>query len=104
MKNVADSALEGLRINLQRTKDVPCAECGQSAVVTCKEAHDVTGLRCTSCSRHRGSLPKPLTDFMTATIDLFGRPDEPITVSNSGFAPANETAPLGATAASTSAP
>ena len=50
--------LAGLRIQLERTKDVPCGVCGQTVVVIGKAAGpQVAGLHCASCDRHRGWLP-----------------------------------------------
>jgi hypothetical protein len=92
--------LTGLRIRLERTIDVPCGMCGQTIVVieNGDDAH-VASLRCASCNRRRGWLPKAIADFLVATISLFGRPPEAITIRNPVFAQANATAPLGALAA-----
>jgi hypothetical protein len=97
--------ITGLRIRLERTIDVPCGVCGQTAVVIGPGVGPhVAALHCASCDRHRGWLPKAAANFLTATVTLFGRPTEPITISNSQFAQASEAAPLGAIAAPTSAP
>ena len=90
------TALVGLRIALERTIDVPCGKCGQTTVVVGLglEPH-VAGLHCASCDRHRGWLPKAVVHFLAANVSLFGRPIEPITISNSQFATANGAAPYG---------
>jgi hypothetical protein len=99
------TALVGLRIALERTIDVPCGECGQTSVVIgAGTGPHVASLHCASCNRHRGWLPKAAVNFLATTVTLFGKPAEPITISNSQFATANGAAPLGAIAASTSAP
>jgi hypothetical protein len=57
--------LAGLRIQLERTKDVPCGVCGQTVVVVGKAAGPhVASLHCASCDRHRGWLPKTIADFL----------------------------------------
>jgi hypothetical protein len=88
--------LTGLQIKLARTNDVPCAECGETAVAIGSNA-GIAGLRCICCDRHRGWLPKAIADFLVAAIDHFGRPTVPISVHNSKLA-----APLGAVAVETS--
>jgi hypothetical protein len=99
------SLLVGLRIQLERTKDVPCGVCGQTVVVIGKGAGPhVASLNCASCYRHRGWLPKTIADFLVGTISRFGWPPEPITIRNPKFAQANTTAPLGARAVAKSAP
>jgi hypothetical protein len=37
-------------------------------------------LHCTSCSRHRGWLPREAHQFLTEVINKFGRPAAPITI------------------------
>ena len=99
------ASLVGLRIALERTIDVPCGNCGQTSVVIgAGIGPHVTSLHCASCDRNRGWLPKAVVNFLAATVTLFGKPAEPITISNSQFATANGAAPFGAIAASTSAP
>jgi hypothetical protein len=85
--------LAGLRIRLERTKDVPCGVCGQTVVVVgiAAEPH-VASLHCAICDRHRGWLPKTIADFLMETINRFGRPSETITIRNPEFAQANATA------------
>ncbi|TYO65753.1 hypothetical protein FXV83_15160 [Bradyrhizobium hipponense] len=92
--------LVGLRIRLQRTIDVPCGACGEAVVVI---SHGVgphaAALHCATCDRQRGSLPKAITEFLLVAINRFGWPPEAITIRNSEFAQANETASMGADAA-----
>ena len=84
--------LAGLRIQLERTKDVPCGVCGQTVVVVGKAAAPhVASLHCATCDRHRGWLPKTIADFLMETISQFGWPPEPITIRNPEFAQANAT-------------
>ena len=97
--------LAGLRIQLERTKDVPCGVCGQTVVVVGIAAGPhVASLHCATCDRHRGGLPETIADFLLETISRFGWPTEAITIRNPEFAQANATAPLGAPAVTTSAP
>jgi hypothetical protein len=85
--------LTGLRIQLERTKDVPCGVCGQTVVVIGNGAGPhVASLRCASCDRHRGWLTKEIADFLVGTISRFGWPSEDITIRNPEFAQANATA------------
>ena len=92
------SLLAGLRIQLERTKAVPCGVCGQTVVVVGKASGlHVASLHCATCDRHRGWLPKTIADFLVGTISLFGWPPEPITIRNPEFAHANATAPFGCT-------
>jgi hypothetical protein len=89
--------LTGLRMQLKRTKDVPCGVCGQTVIVIEKGAGPhVASLHCASCDRHRGWLPKAIADLLVGTIIQFGRPPDAITIRNPEFAQANATAPLGA--------
>jgi len=97
--------LAGLRIQLERTKDVPCGVCGQTAVVVRKAAGPhVASLHCATCDRLRGWLSETIADFLMETISRFGWPTEPVTIRNPEFAQANATAPLGARTVATSAP
>ena len=97
--------LAGLRIQLERTKDVPCGVCGQVVVVIGEGGGPhVAGLHCANCDRHRGWLPKTIADFLVEMISRFGWPTEAITIRNPKFAQVNATAPLGAPAVATSAP
>ena len=97
--------LSGLRIQLERTKDVPCGVCGQTVVVVGKAAGPhVASLHCATCDRHRGWLPETVADLLVETIKRFGRPTETITIRNPEFAQANATVPLGATRSQLSAP
>jgi hypothetical protein len=83
------SLLAGLRIRLERTKDVPCGVCGHTVVVVGKAAAPhVASLHCASCDRHRGWLPKTIADFLMETISRFGRRNEAITIRNPEFAQA----------------
>src|SRR6478736_1600980 len=78
--------LAGLRIQLERTKDVPCGACGQTVVVVGKAAGPhVASLHCATCDRHRGWLPKTIADFLLETISRFGWPTEAITIRNPGI-------------------
>jgi hypothetical protein len=95
----------GLQIKLERTIKVPCAECGETVLVIGPGAGPhIASLRCAVCDRHRGWLPKAAANFLEASVTLFGRPTEPITVRSSQFAPMSETATPGAIAASVPAP
>lgn len=88
----------GLSIKLARTIDGPCAVCGETAVtVGSSGGPHSASLRCASCERHRGWLPKTVADFLTDLVVRFGRPTEPIIVRNSELA-----ATLGASAAEAS--
>jgi hypothetical protein len=90
--------LIGLQIKLARTIDVPCAECGETAVTIGPSAgRPIAALRCICCQRHRGHLPKAAADFLVTAIDKFGRPTVPVTIRDSQLA-----APSGAVAAETS--
>jgi hypothetical protein len=76
--------LTGLRIRLERTKDVLCGVCGQTVVVIEKAAGPhVASLHCASCDRHRGWLPKAIADLLVGTTRRFGWPPEAITIRNS---------------------
>ena len=76
--------LIGLQIKLARTIDVPCAECGETAVTICSGADPhMAALRCVCCQRYRGNLPKAVADFLVTAIDKFGRPTAPITIRDS---------------------
>ena len=97
--------LAGLRIRLERTKDVPCGVCGQTVVVTRQAAPPhVASVHCAGCNRHRGWLSTAIAEFLVETIRRFGRPLETITIRNPEFAQANATAPLGASAVARPAP
>jgi hypothetical protein len=86
--------LSGLQITLERTIDVPCAECGETAVaINCSAGPDNPALQCICCRRYRGNLPKAVADFTVMAIKKFGRPTVPITIRNSQL-----TAPSGAVA------
>jgi hypothetical protein len=90
--------LYGLRIQLERTIDGHCAECGETTVVIgFSSGSHAASLRCRRCDRHRGWLPKTVADFLTGVVVRFGRPTEPITIRNSELA-----APSGACATETS--
>ena len=94
--------LIGLPIRLARTIDGPCAECGEHAVIIAAGAGPhVAALRCACCGRHRGWLPTTVADFLSALVERFGRPSEPIVIRHSELA-----AKMGAPAAeaSTSTP
>jgi hypothetical protein len=85
--------LAGLRIQLERTKDVPCGVCGQTVVVIGKgDGPHVASLRCASCDCHRGWLSPAIADLLVETINRFGRPPEAVTIRNPKFAQANATA------------
>ena len=85
--------LAGLRIQLERTKDVPCGVCGQAVVVIGKGAGPhVASLHCASCNRHRGWLSSAIAELLMETISRFGRPLEVIVIRNPEFARANATA------------
>lgn len=88
--------LAGLRIQLERAKDVPCGVCGQTVVVVGEAAAPhVASLHCATCDRHRGWLPKTIADFLLETISRFGWPTEAITIRNPEFAQENATAAFG---------
>jgi hypothetical protein len=76
--------LIGLQIKLARTIDVPCAECGETAVAIGSSAgHPIAALRCICCERYRGDLPKAVAEFLVTAIYMFGRPNVPITIRDS---------------------
>jgi hypothetical protein len=93
--------LVGLRIRLQRTIDTPCGACGETVVVISHGAGPrAASLRCASCERHRGWLPKAITEFLLTAINQFGWAPDAITIRNSEFATANDDAvPVGASTA-----
>jgi hypothetical protein len=94
--------LIGMRIRLTRTIDVPCCQCGETVVVSGQgTGPHAACLRCASCDRHRGWLPKALTEFLAETIRLFGPLPDGITIRNNEFAEANAAATLGAPATAT---
>jgi hypothetical protein len=66
----------GLRIQLNREIDKPCAACGRTIVVV---GHDAS-LTCNNCKRPRGKLPASLCSFTLKAISLFGRPTEPFAI------------------------
>jgi hypothetical protein len=87
----------GLHVRLDRTIDIPCGVCGETAVVI----GEGSGLHCASCNRRRGSLPEAFAKFLVAVVRRFGKPTEAITIRNSTkFAQANEAALTGAGVAS----
>jgi hypothetical protein len=93
----AETPLVGLRVELTRTKDVPCAACGETVVVIGLGAGPhVASLHCASCHRHRGWLPKTIVAFLTESISRFGWPSQPIVIRN--FELADVTAATGAAA------
>ena len=88
--------LTGLRIQLERTKDVPCGVCGQTVVVVGKAAAPhVASLHCATCDRHRGWLPKTIADFLLDTISRFGWPTEAITIRNPEIRASECSRPIG---------
>jgi hypothetical protein len=88
--------LVGLRIRMKRTIDTPCCGCGETVVAIGPGAGPhVASLHCAACERHRGWLPKALTEFLTETIRRFGPLRDGVTISNPAAAP------LGATVAAT---
>lgn len=79
--------LTGLPIKLARTIDRPCAECGERAVIIDAGAGShAAALRCACCGRHRGWLPTTVADFLTALVERFGRPSEPVVIRHSDLA------------------
>jgi hypothetical protein len=73
--------LLGLRIRLKRPIDVPCGACGETIVVIGKSTGShAASLHCASCERHRGWLPKALTEFLIEMIHLFGPPSDGIMI------------------------
>ena len=73
--------LAGLRVRLERTIDVPCVTCGGTVVVIGEGAGPhAASLRCAGCDRHRGWLPRTITNFLSETARLFGVPDEPFLI------------------------
>jgi hypothetical protein len=97
--------LIALKIRLQRRIDAPCGACGETVVVIGQGVGPhVASLHCAGCERHRGRLPKAITEFLLAFIEQFGWPPETITIQDSEFAQAKAAALLGAPAAVTTAP
>ena len=73
--------LAGLRVRLERTVDTPCVTCGETIVVIGEGAGPhAASLRCAGCDRHRGWLPRTITNFLSETVRLFGVPDEPFLI------------------------
>jgi hypothetical protein len=80
----------GLRIQLDRTRDVACGDCGQCDVIIGPgTGPHAASLRCASCDRHRGWLPLAFANFLSEMVCRFGRPTETITVRDTEFARAN---------------
>jgi hypothetical protein len=91
-----EAPLVGLRIELTRTRDVPCAECGTTVVVVgLGVGPHGASLHCAGCRRHRGWLPKSVVEFLTESIRRFGWPTDPIMIANPGvFAATLEPTPM----------
>src|SRR5262249_16804187 len=98
MTNNDAPVLAGLRVQLERTKDVPCGVCGQTVVVVGKAVGPhLASLHCATCDHHRGWLPKTIADFLLDTISRFGWPTGAITIRNPEFAQANARRAIGCT-------
>jgi hypothetical protein len=70
-----------LCVRLDRLIDKPCGRCGSTVVtVGAGAGPHIASLRCFTCDRHRGWLPKPTMDFLNETARLFGVPDKPPTI------------------------
>jgi hypothetical protein len=50
-------------------------------------------LRCTMCQQHRGWLPRAAHQFLTETINKFGRPDTPIAIRRGRSEPRASSSP-----------
>jgi hypothetical protein len=100
-----DAPLVALRIRLKRSCDIPCCACGDTAVVIGQgTSPHAASLHCACCGRHRGWLPKAVTEFLTSMIRLFGPPPDGILIRTTEFTQVNAAAPMGAIAAAKSAP
>ena len=78
---VTTQSTHGLRVRLERTVDTPCVTCGETVVVIGEGAGPhAASLRCAGCDRHRGWLPRTITNFLSETVRLFGVPDEPFLI------------------------
>ena len=78
---IMSAEITGLRVRLERTVDTPCVTCGETVVVIGEGAGPhAASLRCAGCDRHRGWLPRTITNFLSETARLFGVPDEPFLI------------------------
>ena len=73
------STLHGLKIRLERSKDIPCGVCGTTTAAIGQD----NDLRCAACGRRRGRLPATISNFLTAAISEFGRPSTAIIIKDS---------------------
>ena len=89
------STLHGLKIRLERSKDVPCGACGTTTAAIGQD----NDLYCATCGRRRGRLPEAISNFLTEAIAKFGRPSEAIVIKDSEGAALSRTS--GATSDST---
>jgi hypothetical protein len=81
------ASIIGLRIQLDRTKDVPCGDCGQhDVVIGAGVGPHIASLRCARCDRHRGWLPRGLVEFLLDVTRRFGRPTESLIIKDSEHA------------------
>jgi hypothetical protein len=70
------TSLVGLHVTLPNA-----CRCGAtSAVLGSSSGPHYASLVCGACDRHRGWLSADTFNFISATIDNFGRPVEPITI------------------------
>lgn len=72
------STLHGLKIRLERSKDIPCGVCGTTTAAIGQD----NDLRCAACGRRRGRLPATISNFLTAAISEFGRPSTAIIIKD----------------------
>ena len=84
--------LAGLCVRLERTIDTPCVTCGETVVVIGEGVGPhAASLRCAGCDRHRGWLPRTITNFLSETARLFGVPDEPFLIRDATQTQPNST-------------
>src|SRR5262249_28216664 len=78
-----ESPAMGMLVELDRTIDRKQPYHDNLATVCAGKAQHATELRCATCERHRGWLPKMALDFLTTTATRFGAPAEPLILRNS---------------------
>jgi hypothetical protein len=73
----------GMTVKLDRhiDREQPC--CSNTAVIRPGKAQHAAELRCATCNKHRGWLPRAALDFLTTTATRFGAPAEPVILRNS---------------------
>jgi hypothetical protein len=82
-KNVDSNASAPLLVQLDRTcdRELPC--CSNLATVHERAGVHAADLRCATCGRHRGFLPREAIEFIAETAARFGASTHPITLRDS---------------------